>query len=160
ELFTKFALENSDYKDASTAGHLAMDSLRQRYDFKGLEEVGRKFISSRLPAAFVEEVRKIVTQSRAEALDELALRSSAETGDVIEGLIKVADENKGAELGEKALYGAFTAARDKRDLAREKELATRLAAEYPKSQYISNAVLTVGRHAAEAARFGEAATYY
>ena len=35
---------------------------------------------------------------------------------MVEGLLKVADENKGAEIGEKALYGAFTAAREKRDL--------------------------------------------
>jgi tetratricopeptide (TPR) repeat protein len=160
ELFTKFALDHSDYKDAATAGHLAMDSLRQRYDFKGLEETGRKFIASRLPAPFVDEVKKILTQSRAEALDELALRSSAETGDVVAGLEKVAAENKGAELGEKALYGAFTAARDKRDLAKEKELALRLMQEYPKSGYLSNALLTLGRHAAEAAHFQDAAGYY
>src|SRR5262249_54842958 len=123
-------------------------------------QTGKKFLASRLPSAFVEEVRKIITQSRAEALDELALRSSAETGDVIEGLMKVATENKGAELGEKALYGAFTAARDKRDFGKEKELALKLRQEYPKSQYLSNALLTLGRHAAEAARFPEAASYY
>jgi tetratricopeptide (TPR) repeat protein len=160
ELFTKFALDNPDNKDATTAGHLALDSLRQRYDFKALEETGRKFIASRLPVAFVEEVRKIVNQSRAEALDELALRSSAETGDVIEGLLKVASENKGAELGEKALYGAFTAARDKRDLAKEKELALKLSQDYPKSQFLSNVILTLGRHEAEAARFSDAAAHY
>lgn len=160
ELFTAYALSNPESKDAAAAGHLALDSLRQRYDFKGLEETGRKLIASRLPATFVDEVRKIMNQSRAEALDELALQSSAETGDVVTGLEKIAEENKGAEIGEKALYGAFTASRDKRDIAKEKELAQRLVNEYPKSQYLSTVLLTLGRHAAEAARFAEAASFY
>ena len=62
--------------------------------------------------------RRSSPQSKAEALGELALKSAEETGDVVEGLLKVADENKGTEIGEKALYGAFTAAREKRDLRR------------------------------------------
>ena len=36
-------------------------------------------------------------ESKGEALGELALKSSAETGDVVEGLLKVAEENKGGE---------------------------------------------------------------
>ena len=48
----------------------------------------------------------------------------------------MANENKGAEMGEKALYGAFTAARDKRDLGREREIGKRLTDEYPKSQFV------------------------
>ncbi|MFN0063847.1 MAG: hypothetical protein ACKVPX_15180 [Myxococcaceae bacterium] len=160
ELFTAFAVTHPEHKDATVAGHLALDSLRQRYDFKGIETTGRKFIASKLPTSFTDEVRKILTQSRAEALDELALKSTQETGDVIEGLLQVANDNKGAEIGEKALYGAFTAARDKRDYPRERELAQRLATEYPKSGFLSNVLLTVGRHAAEAARFSEAASDY
>ncbi|MGA9523502.1 MAG: tetratricopeptide repeat protein, partial [Myxococcaceae bacterium] len=112
ELFTDFALKHPAHKDAAVAGHLALDSLRQRYDFKGLEETAKKFIGSKLPATFVAEVKDIVTQSRSEALGELALRSSTETGDVVEGLVKVAGENKGTDIGEKAMYGAFSAARE------------------------------------------------
>ncbi|MFL5351819.1 tetratricopeptide repeat protein [Archangium sp.] len=157
ELFTAFALAHPSHKDAPAAGNLALDSLRQVNDFKGMEETGQKLIGSALPVAFQNDVKRILTQTRAEALDELALKSSQETGDVIEGLLKVANENKGGELGEKALYGAFTAARDKRDLGREREIGKRLTDEYPKSQFVPDVLLTLGRHAAEAAAFTEAA---
>ncbi|MFB1483293.1 tetratricopeptide repeat protein [Corallococcus sp. RDP092CA] len=160
ELFTAFALAHPQYKDAPVAGNLALDSLRQVNDFKKLDETGRKFLASALPPGFRGEVQKILTQSKAEALDELALQSAQETGDVIEGLMKVADENKNSDIGEKALYGAFTAAREKRDLPRERELGAKLVQAYPKSQYLSDVLLTLGRHAAEAAAFNEAASWF
>jgi len=160
ELFTAFALTHPSHKEAAVAGNLALDSLRQLNDFKGLDETGKKFLSSPLPANFRADVRKILTQSRAEALDELALASAQETGDVIQGLVKVADENKSTDIGEKALYGAFTAAREKRDLQAERELGAKLAQDYPKSQYLSDVLLTLGRHAAESAAFGEAAGWF
>lgn len=160
ELFTAFALEYPSNKDATVAGHLALDSHRQLYDFKGLEATGKKLIAAPLPPTFIQEVKDILQQSKSDALGELALRSSQETGDVVEGLIKVADENKGAEIGEKALYGAFTAAREKREFEKEQEVGTRLVNEYPKSQYLSPVLLALGRHAAEAGRFELAAGFY
>jgi cellulose synthase operon protein C len=160
ELFTAFALSHPAHKDAPVAGHLALDSLRQRYDFKGLEETGRKLLAAPLPQAFLTEVREIVLQSRAEALGELALRSTQETGDVVQGLVKVAEENKGKEIGEKALYGAFSAAREKRENDKQRELGAKFVAEYPASQLTSAVLLTLGQMALETARFAEAASYY
>lgn len=160
ELFKEFALNHSDHKDAQVAGNLAFDSLRQLNDFKGIEEYGKAFQASNLPPAFKAEVQKILTQTKSEALGELALKSSEETGDVISGLLKVADENKGQEIGEKALYGAFTAAREKRDMRKEKEIGERFIGEYPKSQFLSDVMLTLGRHAAESGRFDDAAAYF
>ncbi|MCK8497536.1 tetratricopeptide repeat protein [Myxococcus fulvus] len=160
ELFTAFALSHPQHKESTVAGNLALDSLRQVNDFKGLDETGKKFLGAPLPGNFRAEVQKILTQSRAEALDELALQSAQETGDVIQGLVKVADDNKNSDIGEKALYGAFTAAREKRDLQAERELGSKLSQDYPKSQYLSDVLLTLGRHAAEAAAFGEAASWF
>jgi tetratricopeptide (TPR) repeat protein len=160
ELFKEFALNHSDHKDAPVAGNLAFDSLRQLNDFKAIDEYGKAFLAANLPATFKSDVQKILTQTKSEALGELALKSSEQTGDVITGLLQVADENKGQEIGEKALYGAFAAAREKRDLRREKEIGERVIKEYPKSQYISDVMLTLGRHAAEAGRFQDAAGYF
>ncbi|MBI3181900.1 MAG: tetratricopeptide repeat protein [Myxococcales bacterium] len=160
ELFRKFALDHPEHKDAVAAGNLALDSHRQLNDFKGLEETGRALLGSRLSATFLADVRKILTDAKSEALGELALKSSEETGDVVEGLLKVAEENKGQDIGEKALYGAFAAARDKRDLQKERELGARIVADYPKSGFISDVLLTLGRHAAEGARFAEAAGWF
>lgn len=160
ELFKEFALNHPDHKDAPVAGNLAFDSLRQLNDFKSIDEYGKAFLAANLPAAFKADVQKILTQSKSDALGELALKSSEETGDVITGLLKVADENKGQEIGEKALYGAFSAAREKRDLRREREIGDRFVKEYAKSQFLSDVMLTLGRHAAEAGRFQDAAAYF
>lgn len=160
ELFKEFALNHADHKDAPVAGNLAFDSLRQINDFKAIDEYGKAFLAANLPPAFKSDVQKILTQTKSEALGELALKSSEATGDVITGLLQVADENKGQEIGEKALYGAFAAAREKRDLRREREIGERLIKEYGKSQYISDVMLTLGRHAAEAGRFQDAAGYF
>jgi tetratricopeptide (TPR) repeat protein len=160
ELFREFALTHPENKDATVAGNLAFDSLRQLSDFKGIDEVGKAFLASTLPAAFKADVQKILTQTKSDALGELALKSSEETGDVITGLLKVADENKGQEIGEKALYGAFAAAREKRDLRKEREIGERFVKEYAKSQYLSDVMITLGRHAAEAGRYADAANYF
>lgn len=160
ELFKEFALNHADNKDAAVAGNLAFDSLRQLNDFKGIEEYGKAFLAANLPPAFKADVQKILTQTKSEALGELALKSSADTGDVITGLLQVADENKGQELGEKALYGAFAAARDKRDLRKEREIGERFIKEYAKSQFLSDVMITLGRHAAESGRFQDAAAYF
>jgi cellulose synthase operon protein C len=161
QLFTAFATEYPDQKDAPVGGKLALDGLRQLNDFKGIEETSRKFLANgRLPATFLTEVRRYQSESKGEALGELALQSSAETGDVVEGLLKVASENKGGDIAEKALYGAFTAAREKRDWAKEREIGAKLLTDFPRTAYTSDILLTLGRHAAEAGRFVEAAQWY
>ncbi len=160
ELFREFALAHPEHKDAVVAGNLSLDSLRQLSDFKGIEEYGKAYLASNLPQSFKSDVQRILTVSKSEALGELALKSSEETGDVVSGLLKVADENKGQEIGEKALYGAFAAARDKRDLRKEKEIGERFVKEYAKSQYLSDVMLTLGRHAAESGRFQDAAAWF
>jgi cellulose synthase operon protein C len=160
DLFKEFALNHPDHKDAAVAGNLAFDSLRQLNDFKGIEEFGKAFLAANLPPAFKADVQRILTTTKSEALGELALKSSEETGDVIVGLLKVADENKGQEIGEKALYGAFAAAREKRDLRKEREIGDRFIREYGRSQYLSDVMLTLGRQAAEAGRFQDAAAYF
>jgi len=160
ELFKEFALANPTHKDATVAGNLAFDSLRQIYDFKGIQEYGKAFLASNLPQSFKTDVQKILTQAKNDELGEYALKGSEETGDVITGLLKYADENKGTDIGEKALYGAFAAARDSRNLKMEREVGERLLKEYPNSEYVSDIMLTLGRHAAEAGRFDDAARYY
>ncbi len=158
--FTAFAVQYPSNKDAPVAGHLALDSLRQLKDFQGLEATAKKLIAAPLPSTFIAEAKKIIANSRGEALTELALQSAEETGDVVSGLLKVADSNKGLEIGEKALYGALTAVREKRDLKGERELAERFLKQYPKSQLTADVVIQLARHSAEAAHFAEAAEYF
>lgn len=160
ELFKEFAVNHPEHKDAQVAGNLAFDSLRQINDFKGIEEYGKVFLASNLPAGFKGDVQKILTQSKSEMLGESLLQASQDTGDMVAGALKIADENKGQDIGEKALYGAFSALREKRDLRREREVGERFIKEYPKSEYLADVMGTLGRHAAEAGRFQDAAALF
>jgi cellulose synthase operon protein C len=160
ELFKDFAIAHPEHKDAITAGNLALDAFRQINDFKGLKETGEAFLKSKLPGNFLADVRKIMSESQGAALAEKLLDVTTEGGDIIEGLLKIAEENKGNENGENALYGAFTACRDKRDFKRQREIGQRLLTEYPKSKFISDVLLTLGRQAAEAGRYADAAKYF
>src|SRR5262249_10726094 len=53
-----------------------------------------------------------------------------------------------------------SAAREKRDLAKERELGAKIVADYPKSQYGADVLLSLARHCAEAAHFEEAAGWF
>lgn len=160
ELFKEFAVSHGDHKDAVVAANLAFDSLRQVKDYDLAEEYGKAFLASSLPANFKSDVPKILRGFKETKIETIAIDASNETGDVITGLLKVADENKGTDIGEKALYGAFTAARDKRDLRKEREVGERFVKEYQKSEFLSDVMITMGRHAAEAGRFQDAAALF
>ena len=68
---------------------------------------------------------------------------------MVEGLIKVAEENKGGDRREGALRRVHRRAREE-GLAKERELAQKLLTDYPKTPYTSDVLLTSGRHSAEA----------
>ncbi len=160
ELFREFAVTHFEHKDARVAGNLALDAYRQVNDFKGIKETGEILLKSKLPPDFLAEVRKIVDQSRMEELPEKLLEGLQQGGEIIEGMLKIADENKGTDIGETALYNAFNAAREKRDFAKQREIGKRLLGEYPKSKFTSDVLLTLGRQAAEAGRYADAAKYF
>jgi cellulose synthase operon protein C len=160
ELFKEFAITHADNKDAVVAANLSFDSLRQVKGYDLAEEYGKAFLASNLPGTFKSEVPKILRGFKETKIGDIAIDASNETGDIITGLLKVADENKGQDIGEKALYGAFAAARDKRDLRREREIGERFVKEYQKSEFLSDVMITLGRQAAEAGRFQDAAGYF
>ncbi len=158
-LFTAFALQHPDHADAPAAGHLALDSLRHLKDFDRLQDTGKKLLASNLPASFRDAARKVLADVKGEELREIALASAEETGDVVSGLLKVAEANPNDEIGAKALLGAIGAAREKADFAQEKELVRRFLQQYPKHPQAGDVLVSVGRRAAEIARFDEAATW-
>lgn len=160
ELFRDFAVAHPEHKDAVVAANLAFDSLRQSKDFKGIEETGKAFLAANLPAAFKADVPKILADAKSVEIGEKAIEGANATGDVVLGLIQIADENKGTENGEKALYGAFSASREKNDRRKAREIGERFIKEYPKSQFLSDVMITLGRQAAEAGRFQDAAAYF
>ncbi|HEX4621584.1 MAG TPA: tetratricopeptide repeat protein, partial [Myxococcaceae bacterium] len=140
--------------------NLSLDSYRQLNEFDKIEEVSKKFLASALPGTFKGQVQTILQKSKSDVIGELALKSIEETGEVVEGLMKQCNEGKGTELGEKACYGAFVAVREKKDFDKQRELAQKIVSEYPKSQYISDVLLSTARQSAEAGDFDTAAQYF
>lgn len=160
ELFKEFAVNHPEHKDAVVAANLAFDSLRQNKDFKGIEEAGKAFLAANLPAGFKADVPTVLKNAKSDELGEAAIDGANQTGDVVTGLLKIADENKGTDIGEKALYGAFAAAREKNDRRKARDVGERFIKEYQKSQFVSDVMITLGRQAAEAGRFQDAAGYF
>lgn len=160
ELFTTFALAHSAHKDATVAGHLALDSLRRMKSHTKLAETGRKLVKSKLPESFRAEAKQALALAEEEALHEMVLAKANETGDVITGLVQAADENAGKPMGEKALYAAVLAAREKRALDQERELTERFLRDYPQSTQGRELLVGLARRSAEAGRFDEAATWF
>ena len=85
-------------------------------------KVAQSFIANnQLPAALVSrDAGRSPTRSRDEEIDELALRAGETTGDIGQGLMEYAEQQKGTEVGERTLHAAFTTYRDKHDLAKMK----------------------------------------
>lgn len=161
ELFQAFALAHPDHKDAAAAGHLALDSWRQAGDFRRLEATGQALAKADgLPEGFKREVAQVLAQARGEAFADLALASAQRTGDVVAGLVQVAEESSDAALQARALQGALAAAREKGDYEKEQALARRLLAEHPDAPQAKALALDLARRSAEVARFGEAAAWY
>ena len=61
------------------------------------------FEKSKLPADFRAEATKIKNKSQNEQIAEQLIDSMTEGGDIVEGMLKIAEEQKGTENGEQAL---------------------------------------------------------
>lgn len=158
--FRKFALAHPTHKDATVAGHLALDCYRQLKDFGSFDQTGRALLASRLPASFQREVAQVLADVQGEQLTELALKGADDAGDVVAGLLRVADEKKGEAVGKRALIAATLATREKGDFEKERELTARLLADHPGDAETKTQVLALARRAAETARFQEAAEWF
>ena len=161
ELFAAFVADYPRDKDVSIAAHLALDAFHNLGDFERLVKVAQGFIgNAQLPASLVAEMREIAARSRDEEIDELALRAGETTGDIGQGLLEYADQQKGTEVGERTLHAAFTTYRDKHDLAKMREVAFKLIGEYPKSKLAAGELLTLAKAQTDATDYEGAAQTY
>ena len=161
ELFAAFVQEYPHSKDVSVAAHLALDAFHNLGDFERLVKVAQSFIAnSQLPPALIAEMRDIATRSRDEEIDELALRAGETTGDIGQGLLEYAEQQKGTEVGERTLHAAFTTYRDKHDLVKMREVAFKLLTEYPKSKLAAAELLTLAKAQTDAVDYEGAAQTY
>ncbi|MFT3713362.1 MAG: outer membrane protein assembly factor BamD [Archangium sp.] len=160
-LFKNFALANPKHKDAEAAAELALDSLDQMNDCAAVTTTGRAFLAEqRFSAGFLERTKKIVDATTAGDCNVRKWIEGGGQGDLLEPLLKTADELKGTPGGEKALQNAIALVTDRGDTTKRDELAQRLLTEYPRSEAASNLMQTLANDAANAARFSEATKKY
>ncbi len=160
EKFLAFALAYPSHKDASVAGHLALDATYKTRDFKRFNDIGGQLLASKLPEGFKDEARKVLQGVEGEALTEMALASAEKTGDVVKGLEQIAKDAKDEGTASKALAGAMLAAREKGDWNKEVELAQKLMDQYPDAKETNDLELQLARRAIDTARFADAAQWY
>jgi cellulose synthase operon protein C len=157
ELFVAYVAEYPTTKEASIAANLALDSYHNLGDYEKLIKVAQGMAANpALPASVSSQLRSIATSSRGEEIDELALRSGANQGDIGKGLEEFAEAQKGSSVGEMAMHTAFTTYRDKRDVAKMKEIAFKFIAEYPRSKLAANVLLSLGKFATDATDYADA----
>ncbi len=161
ELYASFVNEYPTNKDVSVAAHLALDAFHNMGDYERLVKVAQTFIANpQLPPSLVAELRDIANRSRNEEIDELALRAGETTGDIGQGLLEYAEQQKGTEVGERTMHAAFMTYRDKHDVVKMKEVAYKLLTEYPKSKLAAAELITLGKALADAADYENAAQVY
>jgi tetratricopeptide (TPR) repeat protein len=161
ELFAAFVNEHPTARDVPAAADLALDALHIAGDYEGLEATGNAIAKNPAVAATVrQEMADVVAKSRNERLSTVALQSSAASGDAASGLVTFAESKSGTELGEQALYAAFSLYREKKDLSNAHSVATRFLQSYGTSPKAADVLATLARAGMELADFDAAAVQY
>ena len=126
ELFAAYCDEHPDTADTGAAANLALDALHVAGDYEGLDKTGRALAANtKLPEPLRKQLDDVVNAARKERLSAVALQSGAKTGDAAVGLVELADQKPGTELGEQALHAAFVTYREKKDYAHVAEVGAK-----------------------------------
>ncbi len=160
ELFLAFASEHPTHKDAVAAANLALDSLHHLKDYRGIEAAGQKLVAiAGLPASLKKEIGDIVTAAKTEELSEVVIASDTGDNDVVQRLMKVAEERGTTDVADKALQTALTQAVSRRNIDEVQKVTDAILAKFPKSGSAANAILTMARFATDMGDYNTAARH-
>ncbi|MCB0393397.1 MAG: hypothetical protein KDD25_02485, partial [Bdellovibrionales bacterium] len=144
--------------DVQLAVDLILDSFNQREDYDGLISIGQRLSkNTRLSKGIRDNVSEIVKQAQFKKIQ-------AESGDYsspsyTKNLLKFAAKYKGSDLGDQALYEAFTQLKSKKD-PRAYVPGEQLLLKYGSSKYAKEVVNQMGQMALVTADFRRAAKYF
>lgn len=145
-------------RDVGLSVDLIMDSYNQREDFKGLQVVGKKIVDNKLLASSIRNnVSEIIKQAEFRKIQTNITDFSSEN--YSQELLKFAQKYKGTNLGDRALFEAFTSLKSKKDPGAYipgEELLLR----HGNSQYAKQVTLEMGKMALLTADFRRAAKYF
>ncbi len=145
-------------RDVGLAVDLILDSYNQREDFKGLQVVGNKIIANKSVAqAIRNNVSEVIKQAEFRKIQTNITDFSSEN--YSKELLKFAQKYKGTNLGDRALFEAFSSLKAKKDPGAYipgEELLLR----HSNSQYAKQVTLEMGKMALLTADFRRASKYF
>lgn len=145
-------------KDAQLSVDLILDAYNQREDFAGLTVAAKKLLKiSRLNANIKSSINEISRQADYRKLQTNA--ADLTSSKYAEDLLKFAKKYKGSNLGDQALYEAFTSLKSKKD-PRAYVPGEELLIKHANSKYAKPVVFEMGKMAVLTADFRRAASYF
>lgn len=146
---TAVAYEFPSSDEADAALQLVLDSYNTINDNDGLMLASRRFLDAASPASdpLKGRIKQVLAAAEQRKLDEISLQAAGEDGGDLTPLLSFAEQQKGTELGERALINAFVAARAIGDTDQMYTLADKLATEYPKSDQLPGIYTTLAQTA-------------
>ena len=156
--FENYIKAHPNHSEVRLSVDLILDSFNQREDYGGLVRAGQRIIQEKNIAASIRrEVQEIIRQAEYK-------RIQSKTGDFTsrnytQDLLKFAAQYKGSQIGDQALFEAFTALKSKRD-PQAYQPGEQLLIDHENSRYAKDVVADMGRMALLTADFRRAARYF
>lgn len=162
QIFRQYVRAHPGTKEAYAAANLVLDSYVQMESFETLSNAAKAMQNDpSLPdPKFRAQVAEIAKQADFRRVGTLLAEGGDGDEDPTERLARLAEESKGNELGEKALYTLFITNRDRGEPPKIYDAGERFLATYPKSEFSAEVLQSIGRLAIDSADFGRAASYY
>jgi cellulose synthase operon protein C len=146
--------------EGDAAARLALDAARAEDDIPGLLALGRRLQApgSGVSPEVKAELGPLMAAAEQRQLDTLALSAAGEEGS-LESLLEFVDRYEGTDLGERALLGAFVAARAAGEQQKLEELGEEVLRRFPDSAQAPGVASSLGRAAAARYDLDEAVTW-
>lgn len=159
--FQKFISEYPSHEKSKAAINLILDTYNQREDYKGLIKFGQGILAGRSPASvdgeFKKDISEIVKQAQYRTLEDKV--GDPRSRDYAKKLLAMGKKYKGSELGDLAIYEAFSSLKKKKDPL-VYQAGEQLLEKHSDSKYAKEVVGDLGQIAIQSGDFDRAADYF
>lgn len=156
--FQSFIKAFPTHSDVQLASDLILDSFNQKEDYAGLAKAGRLLMAdTRIKADIRKNIEEIVKQAEYKRIQAKAGDYSSPS--YTKNLLKFAQQYKGSQIGDQALYEAFLALKSKRDPGAYQP-GEQLLIQHENSKYAKEVVAAMGQMALVTADYRRVAAYF
>ncbi len=145
------------HKSLEVAINLLLDTYQQQDDIEGLISQARRLLKkgNLTDRRIRQSIQTIIQQGEIRKVQD----ASVDSADYGANLLKLAKKYKGSEVGDKALFEAFTTFKAKKD-ERVYEVGEKLLANHSNSKYAKEVVSQLGQVSLLTADFRRASVYF